>query len=208
MANSTELGFTVGRSGIKVPRVEINSRTDAAWQVKRYFYRLWKANEPAEDAEYDRDESRFYRRELVVPPDAEKPIVVVREEYIPTSPDERESDRRSNVRSNNRDNSGGFGRVDASVVTIGNTEQSILLPPTEGTLEWNPLLTCKYPHKGGARVIDSSQWGNPSISFPGDEELFTEAIGPMWSHDYETQTTIFNKGVELVLRQFVELVGA
>ncbi len=208
MADRTELALTVGRNGIQVPEVAIDDRTDAAWQVGRFFHKLWKANGFGEDDEYDRGERRPYLNELVVPADADKPLVVVRGQYTQTSFRQRQNDMRSNIRHNTWDNSGGFGRVDEHVVTVGVEEHSILVPPTDGTLKWSPLLLYRYSHKGGARFIDSRQMDAPSISFPGRQELDEQARGQNGSNDSETRTTIFNQGVTKILEQFAELVGA
>jgi hypothetical protein len=207
MAARTELALTVGRNGIKVPEIEIDDRIDAAWRVGQFFHNLWEANGLGEDNEYDRGERRPYLNELVVPADADKPLVVVRGQYTQTSSRQRQNDMRGNVQHNAWDDSGGFGRVDEDVVTVGVEEHSILVPPTDGTLEWSSLLSYRYSHKGGARLINSRQMNQPSISFPGRQELDEQARGQDWSNDFETQTTIFNQGVTKILEQFVELVS-
>lgn len=208
MADHTELALTVGRNGIKVPEIEIDDRTDAAWHVGRFFHNLWEANGLGESHEYDRGERRPYLNELVVPAAADKPLVVVRGQYTTTSTRQRQNDVRGNIRHNMWDNSGGFGRVDEDVVTVGVEEHAILIPPTDGTLKWSPLLSYRYSHKGGARFIDSRQMDEPNISFPGDQELSEQARGQDWSNDFETRRTIFNQGVAKILEQFVELVSS
>ena len=109
MTGHTELVLAVGRNGIKVPEIEIDDRTDAVWQVGRFFHNLWKANGLDEDDEYDRGERRPYLNELVVPADVDKPLVVVRGQYIQTSSRQRQNDMRSNARHNAWGNSGGSG---------------------------------------------------------------------------------------------------
>jgi hypothetical protein len=194
--------LTTGRNGLVIPEVGVDPRYDGAYEVGRFFHRLWEVNGISLD-----DKEGFYLHELVVPQSAEKPLVVIRGQYTPTTTSERRNDMKSNVRHNMWDNSGGFGRVDEGVVTVGSEEHKILVSPTDGTLAWDEFLSYRYHHKGGARLIDSRQMDKPSISFAGERELREEARGKDWSNNYERQREIFNKGVEKILKQFVELVA-
>lgn len=209
MIKRTELAFTTGRNGIKVPEVRIGDGREAAVQVGWFFGRLWKLNDIGEDDEYAREVNKPYLHELVVPPEADKPLVVVRGQYIPTTEHQRRNNVRNNALYNRYDNSGGFGTIDERVVTVGTEECKILIPPTDKTLDWDALLTYTYSYRGGSSLIESNQMSAPYISFPGMYELGQQARGLNRDkpNNPEIQRSIFNKGVAAVLEQFVELVS-
>ena len=205
MASHTEV-LTTGRNGITIPEFYIDKERSAPRQIGQFFHRLWQVN-GFNNYEYARGERQPYLHELVVPAEADKPLVVVRGQYTTTSSRQRQNNRDSNARYNRLDNSGGFGQIDESVVTVGTEEHSVLLPPASGSLAWLTLLSYRHQHQGGSHLIDSSQMPEPTIRFMGQEQLWERAVGPDRSNDFDTRSSIYAEGIQKVLANIVELVS-
>lgn len=207
MAREDYPDMTIGRNGIKLPEVRFNEDSDTEWNVGLFFRELWDLNLPGDTSEDDKRAGLPFLRELVVPPHKDKPLVVVRGQYTPTSEFQRRANVASNRRQNSFDNSGGFGMIDERVVTVGVEENSILLVPSDRSLAWKSLITWHYNRKGGTSLIDAGQLDRPTISFLNQEKVYDEAWGEHKEHSYEQRQAIVNKGVASILHRFVELVS-
>lgn len=202
MSQSVEQ-VTQYRGGLIVPDFEVDMSDPAYRNIGTFFGNMFDANGTGWPNYTDRHAPVAYTNEIVVPPSPEKPLVVIRESYTPTAEWRRANQVSGNKRMNSFDNSGGYGRIDERVVTVATTEMSVLLPPDEGTLTWRSLLSYRYNHKGGAPLIDSSQFDEPVIFFEGQNKAYRKADG-VWGTE---RNVILNKAVKRALDQFVALVS-
>lgn len=135
--------FTVGRGGVKLP-----SLYDESWDpdVPEFFSLLWKLN----------DSQRLgvvAGKELLMPPDADEPLVCIRYSYQerPAADVQAERDRQLYVR---------------HAVTVGTGRHEILQAGTG--IAWDPYLTYTYNSQAGGSTTPGPhyemQWRGQGVA--------------------------------------------
>lgn len=177
-----------GRGGLNVPGdYHFDRKNNGEFYaidgfVLSFFQKLWQINNvDIYERSTNYNASQFH--ELVVPPETESPLVVIRYNYTPTSADHRSFEKHSNM----MDPYLGYSGRTAEDVTLGYEKHSVLLPPHDDSLQWKPLLTASR-NLGGYEHSSIETENEIDFSKPKAQDIYTNAI---------------NKA----LSQFVELVS-
>lgn len=205
MAVDTEtVPVEVGRSDLKIPVIEWETRTDYRYftqNVLSFFRELWKANglPPNTTDVYRRPEyDKPYNNQLVIPAEADKPLIVIEGSYTPRDGKEIERERIINDhRSMGHHRDGGW-RSDPDPVVVGYERHGIYTPP-ESLGRMVPLLTV------------SSDFGRhqpPIVNGPSDRIYPPSFVSPSPDKSFEDaqreQATAFNDMLRTVLDETIE----
>lgn len=204
-----------GRNGLLIPPFDIDlmaDRDDQSTRILGFFRSLWRANGIIFRSQFEIDTNAPVFHELVVPPSDIKPLVIIRGQYCPATDYQRQQNKEQNTAHNRWDNSGGFGRVNESVVTIGTEKHSVLLAPTK-KLQWLELFGVSYESRNG----QLSTYGNrvtPHLSMK-DLAKAEEASRKTqyskkqkhWGDARQESNKVFNNYVSNVVKQFVEYIS-
>lgn len=204
---------TIYRAGLVVPKFEIDTRCEVADNINGLFNIIFRANGdnwPSYASDQHRRFPQTYINELVIPPTATKPLVVIRDSWRPTAEWLQDRDKAASRRINAGDPSDGRGGRNVNVVTKAVTEKSILIQPDEGTLAWRALVTYKYNHKGGASFIDSRDMDKPVVGFEGYREAVQDSYDIPFDPDLnylDERRALPNNAFKVVLDQFIDYIG-
>jgi len=182
--------LTEGRNGLLIPQIEIPSDANGSDFARRFFHDLWQAN--GYPVSYDAN----YSHELVVPATTDKPLVSIRGSYEPTS----KENRGAQVGRISHSYGGPYDkpRITDEDITLGTERHSILLPPTDGSLQWGKFVWYSL-------LRDAGHNNDPIVTLDpeSEHELYEETRGK----DSDERQAIRNRALNSHFRRFVELVS-
>lgn len=200
MAATTEIPFSEGRGGLKVPELtwgdwspEVNN--NVLW----YFHDFWSVNglpPHHPDTSRNRVHDKAYSNELVVPVNAHKPLVYIRGRFQPRDPRliELEEHQRGNPQYELED--GGWPSY--SPVTTAVEEHSVATPPDE-VGKFDVLLRVRKTH-----VTDESADEGLTVVYRGrrvdEEDYYPEGFRTMTLSEANlAQSAAYKSALQFIL---------
>lgn len=207
-------GAMKGRNGLLIPTFDIDlmaDRDNQSAQILGFFRSLWHANGIIFRSKFEIDTNAPVFHELVVPPSDIKPLVVIRGQYCPATDYQRRRDKEQNIARNRWDDSGGFGRVNESVVTIGTEKHSVLLAPTK-KLQWLELFSVSYESRNGQlspydRITPHLSMKNLAKAEEASRKTQYSKKQKHWGDAQQESNKVFNNYVSNVVKQFIEYIS-
>ncbi len=202
--DTDQIAFTVGRGGLKIPQLPTTKgRQSSPGDVLEFFQNLWVINDIGEEDDYCnfRVES-LQDAEIVLPAEANKPLVVIRGLYKATNNEEQIRQKIANERRSYSDN----------IVTVGHEEHSILTPPC-AMGPFDRWLGVRSANEHGSRSSGFDDHG-PYVDFRGEPlsllnagPSLKEAVTMGHTAVYEARRQNFSSAIRQALEQTAELLA-